>query len=242
MSDHVRDLGPIEGHEIPPVGPDAAPPPPPPPPPPVPPVSGSPSTDLVPFGPSPPPRPGSRVDAAKAEAVEALRDIRDAHRRGPKPNSRPLPNWVNRLAHALDSAIAVPGTGGRRIGVDGLLTFIPGIGDAAGLVLSMIVVTAGVAAGVSIPTILRMLVNVGFESLAGLVPFAGAFFDMAYKANERNVRLIEADLADRKRTRRSSLALILAMAATIVIGFLMTVAIFLLSIAVFVWMVIRLFQ
>jgi hypothetical protein len=245
VSDHVRDLGPIEGHEIPPVGPAVTPPAAPSPPGrtnPPPPVPGPTSTDLVPVGPFPPPRPGSRVDAARVEAVEALRDIREAHRRGPKPNSRPLPNWVNRLAYALDSAIAVPGTGGRRIGVDGLLTFIPGIGDAAGLVLSMIVVTAGVAAGVSIPTILRMLINVGFESLAGLVPFAGAFFDMAYKANERNVRLIEADLADRKRTSRSSLALILAMAATIVVGFLMTVAIFLLSIAVFVWLVIRLFQ
>jgi hypothetical protein len=245
VSEPVRDLGPIEGHEIRhQTGTVDGPPPPPPgptgPPPPAPGtrVPPPPGTDLVPADLSVPP---SKVAAARAEATEALRDIRDAHRRGPKPNSRPLPNWVNRLAWVLDSAVAVPGTGGRRIGVDGFLTMVPGIGDAAGLVLSMIVVTAGVAAGVSIPTTIRMLVNVGFESLAGLVPFAGALFDMAYKANERNVRLIEADLADRRRTRRSSLAIIVALVATLLVGFIMTIAVFLLSIAVFLWVLYRLF-
>ena len=59
-----------------------------------------------------------------------------------------FPNWMRRLAWVLDDAFPVPGTNGRRVGVDGFLTLIPGIGDAAGLVLSMIVVTAGVAAGV----------------------------------------------------------------------------------------------
>jgi hypothetical protein len=188
-----------------------------------------------------PPGHPTGVAAAKAEAVEAWHDIRDAHRRGPKPNSRPLPGWVKRLAWVLDDAVAVPGTGGRRIGVDGFITLVPGIGDAVGVGLSMIVVGAGVVAGVSIPTILRMLLNVGFEGVVGLIPFGGAVFDMAYKANERNVRLIEADLADRRRTRRSSLAILLALVVTACIGFVMMIALMVASVAVFVWLLLRIF-
>ena len=148
---------------------------------------------------------------------------------------------MRQFAWLLDDAFPVPGTNGRRVGVDGFLTLIPGIGDAAGLVLSMIVVTAGVAAGVSIPTIVRMLVNVGLESLFGLIPFGGALFDMVYKANDRNVRLIEADLTDRAATRRSSLGVILAVLLTVFVGFVMMVAVFVASVAVFVWLLSRLF-
>jgi hypothetical protein len=136
--------------------------------------------------------------------------------------------------------VEVPGTGGRRVGIDGFLTIIPGVGDAAGLALSMVVVSAGLAAGVSIPTLMRMLVNVGIESVVGLVPFAGAAFDMVYKANDRNVRLIEADLADRRATRRSSLTVIVLIVLMAFVSFLMMVLVAALGIAVFVWLVYRL--
>jgi hypothetical protein len=160
--------------------------------------------------------------------MEVVRDIREAHRRGPKHNSRPLPNWVKRFAWVLDDAIPVPGTRGRRVGVDGLISFIPGIGDAAGVALSMVVVVVGIGAGVSVPTILRMMLNVGFEAVVGIIPFAGAVFDLAYKANDRNVRLIERDLADRRGTSRSSAAIlalaVLAVIASIVLTFVILVA------------------
>lgn len=171
---------------------------------------------------------------------EALHDIRDAHRRGPKPNTRPLPRWVERLAWVLDDAIEIPATGGRRVGVDGFITIVPGIGDAVGVVLSMVVVTAGVLSGVSWPTIVRMLLNVAFEGVVGLIPFAGVVFDMAYKANDRNVRLIEADLADRRATRRSSIGIMLALVLTTFVGFVMMIALSLLGISVMVWFAWRL--
>ncbi len=207
---------------------------------------------VVPAGPGPVPAGGDlaayppptgpplrvhRTAAAKAEVVGALHDIRDAHRRGPKPNSRPLPRWVERMAWVLDDAFPVPATGGRRVGIDGFITLIPGVGDAIGVVLSMVVVTAGVLAGVSWPTIIRMLLNVAFEGVIGLIPFAGVVFDMAYKANDRNVRLIEADLADRRATRRSSLGVIAALVFTTVVGFVMMVALTLLGITVMVWII-----
>ena len=232
MPERVRDLGPIQGREIGSSAPPDGPPPYQAPPPTGPPLP-------VPMG--DPPRSGP-AGAVKAEAVEAWHDIRDAHRRGPKPNSRPLPNWVKRLAWVLDDAFAIPGTGGRRVGVDGFLTLVPGIGDAAGVALSMVVVSAGVLAGVSIPTILRMLVNVAFEGVVGLIPFGGAMFDMVYKANDRNVRLIEAELADRSRTRRSSIAILVALVITLVVGFVMMIVLALLSVALFAWFLVSLFD
>lgn len=251
----VRDLGVIEGHEVPgSSGSAAGPPSPPPPPPPPPPSSSSPPPPAAPSSPPPtapptgaPVPPGAlpvparrgAVEAARAETAQAFRDIREAHRRGPKPNTRPLPRWVRRLAWVLDDAVPVPGTNGRRVGVDGFLTLVPGIGDAAGLALSMVVVLAGVAAGVSLPTLLRMMLNVGFESIVGLVPFGGALFDMAYKANDRNVRLIERDLADRRGTRRSSLAVLALLLLTLFLGFLMLVFFTVAGLALLVWFVSR---
>lgn len=172
-------------------------------------------------------------------AVEAARRWRE--RRREVPNSRPLPRWVRRLAWVLDDAFEVPGLPGRRVGVDGLIAFVPVIGDAAGLVVSMVIVVAGVGAGVSVPTVLRMLANVGLESLVGLVPFLGALFDLAFKANNRNVRLIEADLADRAATRRSSIRVLVIGTAVILVSIVMLVAVVVTAIAVLVWLLARWF-
>ncbi len=112
------------------------------------------------------------------------RDILDAHR-NPKPNTRPVPDWVRSLAWLLDESIPVGPAAGWV--VDGVVSFIPGVGDAAGLVASMVVVLAGVAAGVSLPTLTLMMVHVGIDTIVGSVPFLGAVFDLGYKANTRNL-------------------------------------------------------
>ena len=177
----------------------------------------------------------SPKDARRAAAFQSwLKELRASRKN--VPNSRPLPPWVEKLAWILDSVFEIPGTG-RRVGVDGMLTFVPVIGDAAGLTLSMVVVAAGIAAGVSIPTVVRMMLNVGLETLVGLVPFAGAVFDMAYKANERNVVLIEADLADRRATKRSSLAIIGVTLAVVLVAVLMMVAAVAVTAFVTVWVI-----
>jgi hypothetical protein len=154
----------------------------------------------------------SVVGDVRSGATGMARDILDTHR-GPKPNSRPVPDWIRSLAWLLDESIPV--APGRRVGVDGVVSFIPGIGDAAGLVASMVVVLAGVAAGVSLPTLTLMMVNVGVDTVVGTVPFLGAVFDLGYKANTRNLRLIERDLADRSAARRSALRVFLLSAAAI---------------------------
>lgn len=180
-------------------------------------------------------RPGGR-----AVVAQALRDIR--HSRGRDvPNSRPVPDWVRRFVWILDDAFPVPGAPGRRVGVDGLIAFVPVAGDAVGVVLGGIVVLVGVAAGVSIPTVLRMMLNVGIEAVVGLIPFVGAVFDLVYKANARNLVLIEADLADRARARRSSIRTLVAAVVVAVAVVVLLLAIVAGAIAVLVWLLARWF-
>ncbi len=164
------------------------------------------------------------------------------HSRGKNvPNSRPLPQWVKRFSWVLDDAFAVPGTAGRRVGVDGLISIVPVAGDAVGVGLSLVIVVVGVGAGVSIPTLVRMLLNIGMEALVGLVPVGGIVFNMAFKGNNRNVALIEADLADRRRTRRSSLAVLVLTVGVLVVGAVMLLMLTVLGIAVLIWVLSRLF-
>jgi hypothetical protein len=157
------------------------------------------------------------------------------------PNSRPLPEWVRQLAWVLDDAFAVPGFPGRRVGVDGLIAFVPVIGGAAGLVVSVVIVVAGIGAGVSVPTVLRMARNVGIEAVVGLVPFFGAVFDMAFKANNRNVALIEADLADRQATRRSSIRSLWLTIVVLVVAVVALISLVVAAVALLVWLLARWF-
>lgn len=157
------------------------------------------------------------------------------------PNSRPLPEWVRRFAWVLDDAFAVPGMPGRRVGVDGVISIVPIAGDAVGVVLALVIVVVGVAAGVSVPTILRMLLYVGFEALVGVIPFVGTVFNMAFKANNRNVALIERDLADRRATRRSSLGVLVLIAGVAIIGLMMLLALTVLGFLALVWLLTRVF-
>ena len=154
----------------------------------------------------------SLVGEVGSGARRMTRDILDTHR-GPKPNNRPVPEWIRSLAWLLDESIPV--APGRRVGVDGVISFVPGVGDAAGLVASMVVVLAGVAAGVSLPTLTLMMVHVGVDTVVGTVPFLGAVFDLGYKSNTRNLRLIERDLADRATARRSALRVFVLSAVAI---------------------------
>ena len=96
---------------------------------------------------------------------------------------------LNRLAWLLDSSIRVPGTD-FRIGLDAVLGLLPGGGDVAGVILSSYIVLEAARMGVPRRTLLRMIGNVAVEGLAGAVPVAGDLFDAAWKANQRNVVLL----------------------------------------------------
>jgi hypothetical protein len=107
------------------------------------------------------------------------------------------------LAHLLDDWFRIPGTT-IRFGLDGIVGFIPGVGDAIGGIASCIIIIAAWMRGVSYVTLARMLVNWGIEVLLGTVPVLGNLFDIAWKANRRNYALLTGSLADPQGVKRRS--------------------------------------
>ena len=97
---------------------------------------------------------------------------------------------VDRLAWWLDNAIAIPGTR-FRIGFDALIGLIPGVGDLVGTLLSSYIIVVAASRGLPRSVLARMAINVGIEAIVGLVPIAGDLFDAAWKANQRNLRLMD---------------------------------------------------
>ena len=81
---------------------------------------------------------------------------------------------------------------------------MPFIGDLAGALLSSLILAQAYRLGAGKRVLARMALNIAIEGLVGLVPFAGDVFDAAWKANQRNVRLLNAWLDSRRKTERAS--------------------------------------
>ncbi len=107
-----------------------------------------------------------------------------------------VPDWARKLARLLDSAIRIPGTD-IRIGLDPILgALLPELGDALTSVLSLTLL--GVAFRERVPkwVLGRMLLNIGLDALLGAIPLLGDLFDFAFKANDKNLALIERHRGD----------------------------------------------
>ena len=102
------------------------------------------------------------------------------------------------LSRVLDTWFRIPGTS-IRFGLDGIIGFIPGIGDFVAGAASCIIVLAAFFRGVPMVTIARMVVNLGIEVGVGMVPVLGNLFDIGWRANRRNYHLLERSLAAPKR-------------------------------------------
>lgn len=96
---------------------------------------------------------------------------------------------LDRLATLLDNSIRIPGTR-IRVGLDGLIGLVPGIGDSLMLLISLYVVLRARMLGAPLSIILQMLVNVALDFVVGSVPVLGDIFDIAFKANIRNIDLL----------------------------------------------------
>jgi Domain of unknown function (DUF4112) len=98
------------------------------------------------------------------------------------------------LSHVLDDWFQIPGTS-IRFGIDGIVGLIPGVGDLLGGLASCILVLAAWCRGVPTITVVRMVANVAIEVFVGAIPFFGDAFDIAWKANRRNYKLLSGSLA-----------------------------------------------
>lgn len=114
--------------------------------------------------------------------------------------------WVSRarrLTLVLDDAFVVPGTR-FRVGLDPILGLVPGLGDLVGGAMSTYLLLLAQRAGAPTSVLLRMLGNLAIDTVVGAVPFLGDLFDAGWKANRRNLTIVERYLESPVATRRAS--------------------------------------
>jgi hypothetical protein len=110
---------------------------------------------------------------------------------------RPLtPQQEKRLAvlrhgaRLLDSAFVIPGSN-VRFGLDPIFGLLPGLGDLVSPAFTLAILLQARDLGLPRVVQMRMILNVAIDALIGVVPIAGDLFDVAWKANDRNVELLE---------------------------------------------------
>ena len=94
------------------------------------------------------------------------------------------------LSERLDELTKIPGTN-QKIGIDAIIGLIPILGDLIGAVFSTYIMYSGIKMGVSSKVVTKMAANIGIEFIIGSFPIIGDIFDILWKANKRNVELIE---------------------------------------------------
>jgi hypothetical protein len=110
---------------------------------------------------------------------------------------------LERLADLLDSRWRIPGLG-IPIGIDGIASIFPVVGDTATGVVSAYLVSQASRLGVPKSVLLRMAGNAGLDWAVGSIPVIGTIFDIGFKANTRNVNLLRRHL-ERERDQNPAL-------------------------------------
>ena len=94
------------------------------------------------------------------------------------------------LSKRLDDSIKIPGTN-QKFGIDAIVGIIPILGDFIGVIFSTYIMYSGIKMGVSSKIVKKMAANIAIEFVIGSIPIIGDIFDALWKANKRNVELIE---------------------------------------------------
>ena len=97
------------------------------------------------------------------------------------------------MAKLLDNAFVIPGTN-QRVGIDAIIGLVPGLGDIATTLLSSYVIWEARNLGVSRVAIGRMLTNLAIHASIGAIPILGDVFDAFFRVNQRNMRIVRAQL------------------------------------------------
>ena len=130
---------------------------------------------------------------------------------------RVLPAWSERVVRLLDDGARVPGTE-LRFGVDALLgALLPGVGDAVSGVGSFSLLVLAWREGVPTRGLARILLNVAIDTIGGSLPVVGDVFDLFFKANRRNLELIES-YRDEAAPRRAAFDYVLLSLAFLLVA------------------------
>src|SRR5437667_2862921 len=129
------------------------------------------------------------------------------------PRENPLAG-LRALTKVMDEAVSIPGTR-FKFGLDGIIGLAPVVGDLAGAAISGYGVIAALRMGAPASVIANMLLNLVIDAGIGAVPVVGDLFDFGWKANRRNLDLLERFARDpqntRARSRRTLAAVMIAL-------------------------------
>lgn len=114
------------------------------------------------------------------------------------------------LSERLDESFKIPGTK-YKIGIDPIIGLIPVGGDLIGGILSTYIMYSGMKMGASPKIITQMAVNIVIEFAVGSIPIIGDLFDFFWKANKKNMELIEEVTLEKKRIRGTNYLILAAL-------------------------------
>jgi hypothetical protein len=144
--------------------------------------------------------------------------------------------WAKLLSFWTDSVFEIPGLGWR-FGLDPIIGLVPIVGDLATTVVSFYILTLATQLQVPRTTIARMSLNVAIDYVIGSIPLLGNVFDFAWRANHRNIQLLERALASRAPGRiRQTIWDWLFIAGVIALLVAILVASIWLAVALVVWL------
>ncbi|MEG4089293.1 DUF4112 domain-containing protein [Microcoleus sp. K1-B6] len=150
----------------------------------------------------------------------------------PSPSHIASLRRLRRISHLLDNAIPIPGTK-YRIGLDPILGLIPGGGDLISSIFAGYVVFKSAQMGVPQETLVKMATNIVFDTVAGTVPVAGDLLDVAWKANVKNIELLDAHLGSPEQGKKADWLFV----AALLLGLILIVGgVIFLSVMLFGWL------
>lgn len=126
---------------------------------------------------------------------------------------------VETLAWLLDNSIPVPGTGGRRFGIDAIIGLVPVVGDLVSGSIGLYVVWRASRMGLPRVVVVRMLANAALDLAIGSVPVLGDAFDLWFKANTRNLDLMRRHLERPDTSTRNEWLILAGLVAVVLVIF-----------------------
>lgn len=132
------------------------------------------------------------------------------------PGQQQRVELLRRVARTLDSAMSVPGSS-FRFGLDPILGLIPGIGDLVSPLFTLGILFQARDLGIPRVVQLRMIFNVAIDVLIGFVPLIGDLFDFAWKANDRNMALLERHVYEEHKPSPHDWAFVVACALLLLV-------------------------
>lgn len=113
--------------------------------------------------------------------------------------NKPELRWVEKMSRLMDSKFAIPGTK-IRFGLDPILSLVPVLGDIATYFISGVLIYTMYNHGASRKLVIKMVINATLDAIIGAIPVVGTVFDMFFRANDRNVRLLKEHYEKGKHT------------------------------------------